>query len=517
MNRPVYVHIVVFLLCSMSVYGQTYFNHRFDFSHHQLWDGAINCIEVDDGYVLNGATGDTSYLGWHRIAITKFSLQGAVLFKKIWGDTNSEFFYSSRGSFLQHQNSYFYTIGSRKTYFDTGYHNEMMMVKYDDNFDTLWTSYYGEKQIPYDTSYIPRNFISAENDFLVTGLKYPHPGSKLYIFLIKTDSLGNVAWEKVYGNDEIKSEGMSVMQSTDNGYAIGAYQWIIGDYGAAVGDPIVIKTDSLGNPEWELNLGGPYQDGTAILCNSDDGKIFATSRYDTDSIHEHLYKSRIQLSKIDNFGNILWNFLYGDKSYYLKVRNIRPTDNNGVIISGSLWHPSPNEMGFLLRVDSLGNELWYRQYAILNGQNSLNYFYDAIPTSDGGFLGAGGCLPVGSDTGTQDAWVIKVDSLGCISPTDCWVGQEEVVWVTIETGNQLKIYPNPAQNWFEVEIGKNKESDRLFTIEVFDLFGRLTEEVEIPKGQNNIRLYVSDWKRGMYLLRVKNRNGVMVSGKIVIK
>jgi len=501
----------------VSLNGQSYFNERFGFGYPFVPDGALNAIEVDDGYVLNGRTGDMYNHYWAILGMIKLDFQGDVLWKKTWGDTVSQWWYSGRGSLIRYNSAYF-TIGSRNTWYESGSHSETLLIKYNDDFDTIWTASYGKKQYPHDSSYIARSFIGIENGFAVVGTLEINYGADHEVYLLKMDSLGNVLWEHNYPSSEFRYMGMKVLQATDSGgYTFGAYRWLIGPYGAAIGDPIVIKTDSLGNKEWELNIGGQYQDGSALLCTSDDGNIMAASRYDTDSIHETLYLSKIQLAKIDNSGNIIWNYLYGDKHYYLNVRNIRPADNNGVIISGSLWHPSPNEMGFLLRVDSLGSELWYRQYSILNDQNSLNHLYDAIPTSDGGFLGAGGCLPVGSDTGTQDAWVIKVDSLGCTSPTDCWVGQEEVVWVKTETGNQIKIFPNPAQTWFTVEIGKNKEPDDEFIVEIFDLFGRLTKEVEIPNGQNNIRLYVSDWNRGMYLVRVKNRNSVLGSGKLVIK
>jgi hypothetical protein len=542
-----YFIIILLFLNSINLIAQNYFNERFEFYYPQGADGALNAMDIEDGYILNGATGDSLNPFWRRLGMVKFNKSGELIWQKSWGDTVSLWYYAARGSFIKHMDAY-YTVGSKRSFYDDYSHSETVLIKYNQNFDTIWTSTYGKKHYPYDSSYIARNFAGIENGFVIVGtLVIQTDSSGFYIptseiafrnneailtsnvdyyyyhepYLLIMDSLGDVEYEYSYPDSGFYFHGNSIVQTSDGGYAIGAYKHIIGNYGIAIGDPIILKTDSLGNKEWELNLGGPYPDGTAILCRSEDGHIIAVSRYDLDSVYHDKYLSKVQLTKVDNEGYIIWNKFLGDKELWSRPTNLRIDSSGGYIISGKTadnYYPDePFDMGFILRTNDEGDSLWYRKYAVLWDKSSSNYLYDAIPTSDGGFLGAGYCLPAGQDTGTKDAWIIKVDSLGCTSPTDCWVGEKEIVWVTSETGNQIKIYPNPAQTWFGVEIGKNKESDRSSTVEVFDLFGRLTEMVEIPKGQNIIRLYVSDWKRGMYLVRVKKRNSVLGSGKLVIK
>lgn len=539
--------IVLFVGFSNVILSQNYFNERFGFSDYLLPDAALNIMEIEDGYITNGGTGSELSPYWFRIGIAKYNLTGELQWTKTWGDTISIWYYATGGAFIKHMDASF-TVGSKRSFYDDYSHSETVLIKYNQNFDTIWTSTYGKKNYPYDSSYIARNFVGIENGFAVVGtlvirtdssgfylpaseiaftnnVAVPSPNVEYYYYhepyLLIIDSLGDVKYEYNYPDSGYFFHGNSLIQTSDGGYAIGAYKHIIGNYGMSIGDPIVLKTDSLGNKEWELNLGGPYQDGTAILCNSGDGNIVAVSRYDIDSIFHDKYLSRVQLTKISNDGNIIWNKLLGDKELWSGPTNLRRDSSGGYIISGKTadnsWPDEPFDMGFLLRTNSEGDSLWYRKYAVLWDNSSGNYLYDVIPTSDGGFLGAGYCLPAGEDTGTQDAWVIKLDSLGCTSPTDCWVGQEEVVWVTKEMDSQIKLFPNPAQNWFEVEIGKNKETDSDFTVEVFDLFGRLIAEVKIPKGKKSIRFYVSDWNRGLYLVRVIGKDGIIGSGKVVIR
>ena len=530
--------LIVLLALTFNIFSQEYFNLRFYFDEPSMLEGALNVMEISDGYII---TGNTDW--WNKMSMAKVSIDGQLLWTKSWGNQESQWWNSRYNSLLSHLNAH-YTIGSKNTWYNSLRHVETLLTKYDSNFDTVWTSVYGKKQPPYDSSYIARSFTAIENGFAVTGtlanyhdknridklfseknnkksfINYLSANREFYEyepFLIKMDSIGNVLWESNYADTSFHKQSNTIIQTTDGGYALGGYKWV---YSNEKGDPIVIKTDSLGNKEWEINLGGPYQDGTAIVCNSQDGNIVVASQYDVDSLFYGEYKSRVQVTKLDLNGNVLWNHLYADKALRTYISNIRQDSANGFIISGQTRGNMPVEtynMGFMLRISEEGDSLWYRKLSILKHWESENRLYDAIPTSDGGFLGAGGCKPIPPDTGNQDAWIIKVDSMGCTSITDCWVGKPEWEWVETEDGNKIKIYPNPAQNWFEIEIKTESERDEILTVEVFDLFGRKVEEVEIPKGKNSFRFYVSDWNRGVYLVRVKSGSEILGSAKVVLK
>jgi hypothetical protein len=507
MNKKL-IAVLVFTGFCLLLNGQEYFNKRFTFSFPTYGDGALNVMEIEDGYIINGGTSDLYISGWPRLGMAKMNLKGEIQWQKNWGDTLSELYYADRNSLIRVSDEY-YSLGSKNTYLEDDKHVEMVMMKYNSDLDTLWTAYYGEKVLPYDTAYIPRSFSKVEDGFIVIGANFPDDGITSNIILLKTDTLGKVNWERNIGENGFNYLGYSVFQTPDNGYAIGGYKFVFTNTGA-VGDPIVIKTDSVGNFEWEVSLGGPYHDGTAVLCQGDDGDILAISRYDTDSLYYNLYLSRVQVSRISNQGEVLSSRLYGDASRYLDVANCRNVADDGIIISGSCWSTYP-KVGFLLRLDNEGDSLWYREYSILTGKDSQSYFYDVIPTTDKGFLAVGGCFPVPPDTGNQDAWAIKLDSLGCEGPWECWVGEHEEN-ETMAT-YEAKVFPNPATGYFVVKSALFEKEDCL--LEVISLQGKKIFTMNVKKGESEIYVGTREWATGLYVVRIVGREGI-VSRKVAV-
>jgi hypothetical protein len=386
------------------------------------------------------------------------------------------------------------------------------LIKFTEEFDTLWTrAYKGDLSLPYDSNQHFNNMDICENgSFIFTGeLYFGQQPSQMV--LLKADTLGNQQWVKYFGSTGLNA-GYSVIQTTDGGFAIGGF-WYIPGSSEYTGDPIVIKTDSLGNKEWEKNLGGPHKDNKALLCKGADGSIIVGTMY-ADSMGGDSPYSRIHLVKLDNYGNILWDKVFGKSDYKFNyLTNIRCLYDGSIIACGTKPNGYPHQAGWLLKVSTDGDSLWYRQYNKLLGNKSENHFKDVIPTSDNGFLACGYVFPMQPDTGTQDAWVIKVDSMGCDAPgCSTGVGIYKPAPILTPHATSLYIFPNPANHYIDCRWAMG---DGRWAIFVYDLYGRKMDEIIVPKGQEQTRIDVSTYPSGIYIAVLKDGNEVVARGKFV--
>ena len=504
--------LITILVGSNICSQQVYFNNRYDLYSVGSWDAVDNCIEVADGYIVSGGTGHPLNYSWHVIAFTLLNTNGEIIWTKLLGDTLAQYYNGYPGSLIQLIDGN-YCFSGGKRYFGDTIKDVAIICKLNSEWDTLWLKEFGNRDNIIDTVNIGSQVKeTTNNDLIIVGSQYYYGIISKHL-LICTDSMGNKLWEKTYGNSGI-SLAYSVIQTTDGGFAIGGF-WYVPGSTVNTGDPIVIKTDSLGNKEWEKNLGGPFKDNRALLCKGTDGSIIAGTMY-ADSmagspIHGDPY-SRIYIVKLDNDGTIIWDKKYGESKTHNYLTNIRSLADGSFIISGLITTDFPHKSGWLMKLSADGDSLWYRLYDNLHGSMSENYLYDVIPTSDNGFLACGYVYPKLPDTGTQDAWVIKLDSMGCDTP-GCATGVNIYAPRTIENEAFL-LYPNPANSALNCRLQIADCRSLLF---IYDMFGRKQEEIQIPKGQKEVRIDVSAYSVGIYVAVLKNDKGVPGRRKFVVR
>jgi hypothetical protein len=98
-------------------------------------------------------------------------------------------------------------------------------------------------------------------------------------WIVKVDSLGSIQWQNTIGgegNDDIRS----VEQTSDGGYILcgSSYSSISGDKSESalgqVWDYWILKTDALGNIQWDNTIGGFLSDvSNTIIQTSDEGYV----------------------------------------------------------------------------------------------------------------------------------------------------------------------------------------------------------------------------------------------------
>ncbi len=159
-------------------------------------------------------------------------------------------------------------------------------------------------------------------------------------WVVKLDSIGNLVWQKNYGGSSF-DRGKSVVQTQDGGYVIAGRSGsndgdVTGHYGGiAVPDYWVIKIDSIGNLIWEKNLGGTFSDIPEEMVATTDGGfvlIGSSGSFDTD-VSANYGNWDYWAVKIDSLGNIEWEKNLGG-SFADFGYAVAQTTDNGFVVAG---------------------------------------------------------------------------------------------------------------------------------------------------------------------------------------
>ncbi|UZO81527.1 T9SS type A sorting domain-containing protein [Aquimarina sp. ERC-38] len=86
--------------------------------------------------------------------------------------------------------------------------------------------------------------------------------------------------------------------------------------------------------------------------------------------------------------------------------------------------------------------------------------------------------------------------------------------VDTENESDIKIFPNPSTDFFEIAF--NKPKTFLKSIEIFDVLGKLVYTKE-NEDNSNLKISARMFQIGMYLLKLKDSSGNIDTHKIVVK
>jgi hypothetical protein len=218
-------------------------------------------------------------------------------------------------------------------------------------------------------------------------------------WLGKIDSLGTLQWNETYGVLGY-DQAFSVIQTSDGGYAVLGVE---GNSLTYVSNPRndfwLVKTDSMGNIQWNKTYGGRGDNvGNSVIQTKDGGYMLAGS---TNAYGEGGRDALI--IKTDSTGNMIWNKTYGGGGIRTKQNSSLP---NGQI------------------------EKW--------GSNGTGYD-DAnaiIQTSDGGLAFAGATELSPPSYETTGVWLVKTDSNGTAEWNETFPSVQDGYWLTY-SGNSL--------------------------------------------------------------------------------
>lgn len=238
----------------------------------------------------------------------------------------------------------------------------------------------------------------SDDGYIFAGITNSSGVGKYDAWLIKTDSFGEVQWNRTYGG-LFNDRANSLVTTIDGGYA---FAGSTNSYGAGNADVWLVRVDYNGDMLWNKTYGGPLDDHSWSLVVTSDGGyalLCDTTSYGGGG-------SDVWLIKVNSSGDIEWNQTYGGNDFE-SVSTIIRTNEGGYALAASTTSFGEGSSDFwLIKVDSYGNVEWNQTY----GGSGVEFANSLVETSDGGYALAGSTSAL--VTGNADVWLVKVDSLG---------------------------------------------------------------------------------------------------------
>ncbi len=260
-----------------------------------------------------------------------------------------------------------------------------------------------------DLDYAYSVVTTSDGGFALSGYTYSNGAGGSDMWLVKTNAMGEIDWEKTFGGSNL-DYGFSIIATSDGGYILAGGTE---SYGAGSSDMLVVKTDAQGTIVWNQTYGGTAADYSfSILRASDEGYVIVGR---TESYGAGL--SDMWLVKIKTLGEIEWNCTYGGVSSESGDDAVVTSDGGYALVGGTESYGEGNSDMWIVKTDDRGQVEWNKTYGGTNEDRAMA----VITTSDGVFVIAGLTRSYGS--GNRDMWMVKTDASGLIEWNRTFGGQ----------------------------------------------------------------------------------------------
>ncbi|MBL7914796.1 MAG: T9SS type A sorting domain-containing protein [Bacteroidia bacterium] len=361
--------------------------------------------------------------------------------------------------------------------------------------------------------------LGGYSNSIISGDKTENSNGFTDYWIIKTDSLGNIEWQNTIGGGD-HDELYSLVQTEDGGYILG------GDSNSSISgdktensngdsDYWVVKTDSLGNIEWQNTIGGNSFDYLRSIKQTTDGGYilggYSVSNISGDKTESSNGYHDYWIVKIDSLGSIQWQNTIGGSSSDL-LYSLQQTADGGYILGGYSnsnisGDKSENKLGlydyWIVKTDSVGTIEWQNTI----GGNGSDYLRSIQQTNDRGYIlgGASSSSNTGDKTETSngafDYWIVKTDSLGIIQWQNNIGGSEtDQLYSIIQTMDEGYIFGGWSESNISGDKTEKSNLDRDYWIVKTDSVGTIQWQNTIGGNSTEEFYSIGQTKDGGYIL-----------------
>ena len=458
-----------------------------------------NVEVVNDSYVVWGGGIDTIGL---MCFIRKYNMDGSVFDENIVYDED-EYFYTGITNSMQwnHYTNQFVVLQGA----DLGDVTEGRFLTFDEDLNLMDDLFYDEH--PPNTYFF--GFHIEEDGYIIFG-EY---GALVYAegtFIMKLDFDGNVIWSEIMQPEVYQHiyRNNSIIELEDG--------YLIGGYGLIDSDPFGLLTKVNENGITLSEIAVVDEDeiksqGMGVL-RLENGDILVTQLFAYADVEEfdnpHVFWNKIRLYKFNpETEELIWLQDHLDNFEIMggTADRIATPDGGALILGGS----SGLDIGYyawMLKIDSLGNQEWYREYTYEDcGFDCMNILYDVELAPDGGYIAAGSFTNWSVDPRNM-SWLLKIDACGDVEWQDCQLTTVSAA----KPENRIRLFPNPTEGEVFLEANLAVKSWQLF-----DLSGRQIESGSVSASAHQ-SIKFRNAATGAYLLKLVLQDGSTETHKLNI-
>jgi len=249
-------------------------------------------------------------------------------------------------------------VGGHSKIDDQG-NSKVAILKYDAAGNLLWV--YNNS----NTADIMEDMtLDAEGNIYYAGERWEAGTSEWDLLTVKVNTEGDSVWTSIYDGDGFGlgwDYGMALtLDASGNVYTLG--------YGAAPSfngyDYEIVKYDSNGNQQWEVNWSNPDNPGMQAnyfndayrIAPDNNGALFVSGYAFNGTTDE------ITLLKYSADGDFMWQKSYDTKTNWPEIwdnRNFMKIDSaNNIYLSGNVYDSTKHSDILLIKYDNNGTLLW---------------------------------------------------------------------------------------------------------------------------------------------------------------
>ncbi|MFO7615612.1 MAG: T9SS type A sorting domain-containing protein [Bacteroidales bacterium] len=481
----------------------------------------------DHGYLMTGKFGP-NYV--HYVWLLKTDINGEIIWQKTFGNTVSYIGFFSMAT--NHSGDIF--LSGTTTYYGS---QDPLIMKLNTCGEKEWCRIF---YIPNSLNYA-HSIVATEDGGCAVILRYTGtfpPNFDDRICLARFSANGDLLWKQCYNSTDtlLRAEDSNhLFETPDKGFLITGHCYYLDTATTNLYRPkhYYIKTDSLGNFEWEtvVHTDNNLQGGDAWTTTMDPG-----NNYYYSSVSHYYHQTNFSspaLIKLDLSGNVMGIYDVVSGYFYGGLTHATFINSNTLTASCPYGNSQSEIVNLIVNIDTMGiiqnyidagpnvqkevltlsfdhkllffyNVLENNQFDVYLRKLNLNLEDDTIYTQP--FTYDSLCpYQIVSDTIVQDdcGLIVGIEEAGEHGGMEAW-GRGDVV-----------VYPNPAREVLSVKVLGLSEGI-VYSLEIYDIFGRPVLSGGLDGREGEIRVDVSGLVPGIYLVVVRDQGKWIGSAKFVV-